>query len=76
MEKIQEDEKTSFKVVNRSYQTIRGRELEDSIKSDSLKGITHEFVTVYEEPTEFQFGVIYVLYGGKRAWTYIEAPHN
>ena len=73
MEKIQEGEKTSFRVVKKNYESVSGRELQESYEQDLNKGLKREIVEVYEAPREFVFGVLYVLVGGKRAWIFREA---
>ena len=73
MEKIQEGEKTSFRVVKKNYESVSGRELQESYEQDLNKGLKREIVEVHEAPHEFVFGVLYVLVGGKRAWIFREA---
>ena len=52
-------------LVGEQYVNVSGRELWASVREKHYK-----WEEVMEAPATFQFGVLYVMYGGKRAWIY------
>lgn len=70
MKKEEEDNRIVYRVKTKEYANISGHSLEKSLEEDKAKGLKREVQLVMEEPKEFVFGVLYVLYGGKKAWIY------
>ena len=67
-EKVEgENNETSLKVTKENWVQIRGKDLEDSLRESNRK-----VEIVYGTPKNFQFGVLYILADGEKAWVYKE----
>lgn len=67
-EKVEgENNETLLKVTKENWVQIRGKDLENSLKESNRK-----VEIVYGAPKNFQFGVLYILADGKKAWVYKE----
>ena len=70
MIKEKDNEQTIYQVVNKHYENISGCALESSLKEEKELGRVRTVKIVNHEPEQIEFGVVYVLLGGKRAWIY------
>lgn len=73
VKEVDNDGKEIVRAVNEHYETIKGKELWESYLSNKA---AHPIEEVMKKPDKIQFGVIYVLYGGKRAWIYNLMDNN
>lgn len=66
----QEDGSVIYTTINKKYENIKGKDLADSLYQERTQGYERTVEVVFQEPQEIKFGVVYVLYGGKRVWIY------
>ena len=62
-----EDGNETVRAINEKFETVKGRDLWSSYLQNKE---AHPIVKVYEQPHEFNFGVVYALANGKRAWIF------
>lgn len=61
----EENNQTSLKITNEIYDKVKGKDL-----VSSLYGTERKVQVVNSAPKNFQFGVLYVLQTGDRAWIF------